>query len=86
MAAPAAEMAAIAWSWAAASYLNVAPEILFHEDGYKGGADTLIHNFTAGRYIGVPILQWIGMTKEPRPGIVPDDHTYPKLIHWLRQE
>ena len=23
-------------------------------------------NFTAGRYVGVPLLQWFGMTVEPR--------------------
>ena len=33
----AAEMAAIAWSWAACRHLQLAPEVLFHEAGYKGG-------------------------------------------------
>ena len=84
--AAAAEMAAIAWSWAASRHLDIAPEILFHQDGYKGASDSLIANFGSGRYLGVPILQWIGKTREPRPGATADDQTYPKLIHWLRQE
>jgi hypothetical protein len=59
-------MAAIAWSYAAARRLGVAPDIVFHPQGYKGGAAALVENFTAGRYIGVPLLQWWGMALEPR--------------------
>lgn len=81
----AAEMAAIAWSWAAKEHLGIAPEILFHEGGYQGDSRSIIENFSNGRYIGVPMLQWLGMTKEPKPGSIAGDHTYPKLITWLRQ-
>lgn len=38
---PGEEMAAIAWSWAAAQDLGLAPEALFHADGYKGGLGRL---------------------------------------------
>lgn len=50
------EMAAIAWSYAAASALGVAPDIVFHPQDYQGGADALVDNTTSGRYIGVPLL------------------------------
>jgi hypothetical protein len=76
------EMAAIAWSYAAAVALGLAPDIVFHADGYKGGAAALVENFTAGRYIGVPLLQCWGMTVEPRKaqGVMP----YPHMLRWLR--
>src|SRR5215831_18458521 len=56
------EMAAIAWSYAAARRLGIAVEIVFHPGGYKGSSPALIENFGAGRYIGVPLLQFYGMT------------------------
>ena len=31
------EMMAIAWSYAAAKYLDIDPNIVFHAEGYKGG-------------------------------------------------
>jgi len=38
---PGDEMATLAWSYAAACWLGIAPEILFHPAGYKGGASAL---------------------------------------------
>ncbi len=77
------EMAAIAWSFAAVRHLQLAPEVVFHEDGYRGGSASLVANFEAGRYIGVPLLQWLGMAAAgPRAaelGIAP----YPHMIRWL---
>jgi hypothetical protein len=79
-----AELAAIAWSWAALQHLQLAPELLFHDEGYKGGASSLIENFSAGRYIGVPMLQWLGLTKEAKNDVEADEFTYPKMKNWLR--
>jgi hypothetical protein len=79
------EMMAIAWSYAAAVYLQLDPGVVFHSDGYRGGADALIENFTNGRYIGVPVLQWLGMTLDQRHaderGVAP----YPHMLKWLRE-
>jgi hypothetical protein len=79
------EMAAIAWSWAAALHLGIAPSTLFHPDGYKGGSAALIENFSAGRYIGVPMLEWLGLTvgdqRAQAEGIAP----YPAMVRWLRE-
>lgn len=69
------EMSAIAWSWAAARKIGLAPSVVFHSAGYKGGADNIIENFTAGRYFGVPLLELFGLTK---PG------EYPAMRRWLR--
>jgi hypothetical protein len=78
-----AEMAAIAWSYAAALHLGLSPEVVFHPAGYGGGSASLLENFTHGRYLGVPLLQWFGLTTEPS-----SMHTsglrYPHMTAWLR--
>jgi hypothetical protein len=81
---PGDEMATLAWSYAAACFLGIAPEIVFHPDGYKGGASALVENFTAGRYVGVPLLQFYGMTVERRGGPVRGAAAYPDMLRWLR--
>ena len=68
------EMAALAWSYAAARHLGLPPEVVFHEDGYRGGATALIENFETGHYIGVPILVWRGLTTT---------EAYPSMERWL---
>ncbi|MCD6011122.1 MAG: hypothetical protein K0Q79_984 [Flavipsychrobacter sp.] len=82
--APAAEMAAIAWSWAALQHVQIPPHTVFHEHGYKGGSQSIIDNFSEGKYIAVPMLQWLGMTTEPKHEVPADEYTYPKMKHWLR--
>jgi len=68
------EMAAIAWSYAAAVQLGLSPDVVFHAAGYRGGSRAIIENFSEGRYIGVPFLKWIGLTGE----------AYPEMTRWLR--
>ncbi|MEW5836972.1 MAG: hypothetical protein AB1832_18070 [Pseudomonadota bacterium] len=80
---PGEEMAAIAWSWAGAQDLGLAPEALFHADGYKGGSDALIENFLQGRYIGVPLLEWRGMTDWQQPCAQHSATRYPAMKRWL---
>src|SRR6476659_315301 len=60
--AAAEEMMAIAWSYAACMHLKIDPHFVFHENGYKGGGASIVKNFEKGNYIGVPVLQWLGMT------------------------
>jgi hypothetical protein len=67
------EMAAIAWSYAAAVHLGIPVEVVFHDEGYLGGASAIRDNFAQGRYIGVPLLQWMGLTV-----------SYPAIERWLR--
>ena len=78
------EMMAIAWSYAASVHLQLDPSVVFHPEGYRGGSDGLIENFTHGRYVGVPVLQWLGMTLERaqanQRGVAP----YPHMLKWLR--
>ena len=77
------EMMAIAWSYAAAVHLGLEPSVVFHEGGYKGGAGSLIENFTNGRYIGVPMLQWIGLTADEKRAKEMGIEPYPSMIKWV---
>lgn len=77
------EMMAIAWSYAASVHLGLAPNVVFHDGGYKGGAASLIENFTNGRYIGVPVLQWIGLTVDERRAKDLGIEPYPCMIKWV---
>ena len=74
------EMAAIAWSYAAALHLGLDPSVVFHSDGYREGSQSLLENFAAGRYVGVPILQWAGMTAAT------GSRPFPSMARWLRAE
>lgn len=81
---PACEMAAIAWSWAALTHLELPPEVVFHSEGYHGGSDSIIENFSAGRYFGVPYLQWIGLTTEPLLSGA-EGACFPRMNSWIRE-
>ena len=81
---PADEMTSIAWSYAALRHLALDPAIVFHEDGYKGESASLIENFTAGYYFGVPLLQLYGMVLEPRRATETGVEPYPHMLRWLR--
>ena len=78
------ELAAIAWSYAAARALAIDPAIVFHAGGYRGWGSALVENFNAGHYVGVPLLQWYGMTIEPRRGKSTETQPYPHMLRWLR--
>ncbi|WP_121353655.1 hypothetical protein [Flavisolibacter nicotianae] len=78
--APAEEMMAIAWSYAACIHLSIDPHFVFHGQGYQGGGESIVENFSNGNYIGVPMLQWLGLTTTA-PGA---DSVYPVMKKWLR--
>jgi hypothetical protein len=77
------EMMAIAWSYAALVHLGREPSVVFHDGGYKGWSEALIENFTNRRYIGVPMLQWIGLTVEEKRAKEMGIEPYPVMIKWL---
>lgn len=81
---PGLEMAAIAWSWAAAQHLAIPPEVVFHERGYRGASRSIIEAFQTGPAFGVPVLEWLEMTatgaRALRAGVPP----FPHMLRWLR--
>ena len=81
---PGEEMAAIAWSWAAAMHLGLDAEVVFHAGGYRGGAASLAENYRTGGTMGVPILAWYGMTAEPHRAAAQGMASYPTMQRWLR--
>lgn len=78
------EMGAIAWSYAAARHIGIAPEIVFHEQGYSDGSNSLLENFREGYYLAVPLLQWMGLTLDEARSTGADIPPYPHMIRWLR--
>lgn len=80
---PAREMTAIAWSYAALRHLELDPGVVFHEGGYRGGSQSLIDNFSAGRYFGVPVLQWLGMTADAKRAADLGIEPFPFMTRWL---
>ncbi len=78
------EMAATAWSFAAAIAMNLPLEIVFHDGGYRGSSRAIIENFTRGRYIGVSILVWLGMTLNPMKAAGSAIPPFPNMLRWLR--
>ncbi len=82
--APGDEMASICWSWAALKALDLPADLLFHPHGYKGGAEALVENFEAGRYVGLPLLSWYGMSAEPPQAEALGLAPFPQMTRWLR--
>lgn len=78
------ELAALAWSWAALKHLRLAPEVVFHPDGYKGESAWLIEMFSDGNELGVPLLQWMGLTAERKNADALGIEAFPKMAQWLR--
>jgi len=81
---PGEEMAAIAWSWAAALAAEVDPALVFHEGGYRGGSVAVLKAFGAGDFFGVPMLQYFGMSAEPRHAAATGLPAFPEMARWLR--
>jgi GNAT superfamily N-acetyltransferase len=78
------EMATLAWSYAAALHIGLPPEVVFHEQGYKGHGRFLIARYeVGGDRPGLPMLCWMQMTT-PATGDRPSD--FPRMTRWLRSE
>jgi len=77
------EMMAVAWSYAALCHIGLDPAVVFHEGGYLGGSQSLLANFREGRFLAVPVLQWLGMTVDAKEGAELGIEPYPKMLRWL---
>ena len=80
------EMAAIAWSYAAAKALAIDPGFVFHDHGYRGGGDYLGVAFESNPTSapGVPMLRYYGMAANPAIAEQAALPPYPHMLRWLR--
>jgi hypothetical protein len=78
------ELASTAWSYAVIVELGLDPAVIFHEDSYQGGGDSLLENFAQGRWLGVPLLQLWGMTLDEKRAHASGAKPYPHMLRWLR--
>lgn len=81
----AGEIMSQAWCYAACVYLGIDPHIVFHKAGYRGGSEHIIRNFETGAEVGVPALQWLGMTYEKKNAEKLNTLAFPHMFRWMRQ-
>ncbi|MDE2595895.1 MAG: hypothetical protein KGL44_03345 [Sphingomonadales bacterium] len=81
---PGEEMAAIAWSVAAARACDVPLAVVFHPEGYRGASESHIANFEKGAPFGVPLLGCWGMSCEPIRASERGEAPFPAMKKWLR--
>jgi len=77
------ELTTIAWSYAALRYLDIDPAVVFHA-AFKGGGASIIENFSAGHYFGVPLLHAYGMSCEPHRSAEKGLPPFPHMLRWMR--
>jgi hypothetical protein len=60
------------------------PAVVFHPGGYKSGSNALITAFTSAANPGVPLLQYFGMTVEPKFAAARGVTPFPHMLRWMR--
>jgi hypothetical protein len=78
------EIMAIAWSYAACMHLLIDPFFVFHEQGYRGGRDYITDSCRDKNYIGLSMLEKIGLTLNEKNARTLNIPSYPHMIKWLR--
>ncbi len=76
------EMGVILWSVLAADHLQLPLREVFHDQGYKDEASWLLQEFTEGNYIGLPLLQWMGIVAHGTS--ITEHGAMPTVLRWLR--
>ena len=77
-------MMTIAWSYAAALDSGTPLEVLFHPEGYKGQNESIQDGFQSGQYIGLPMLQFLGMAFDAKNANQQGLQVFPFMQLWLR--
>ena len=77
------EMMAIAWSYAACIHLLIDPFFVFHEQGYRGGRDYITDSCRLKNYIGLSMLEKIGLTVNEKNAHRLNTPSYPHMTKWL---
>lgn len=79
------EIAAILWSFAALSHLELPLEFVFHPHGYKNDSQWLISSFSNKTYVGLPLLEWMGLTLGEEKARQQNLQSFPVMQKWMRQ-
>ncbi len=75
------EIATMLWSYFASEHLKLPVDYVFHKNGYKNESEWLIENYSKGNYIGLPLLEWMGLAAKESTDT---NNSIPKMIKWLR--
>jgi hypothetical protein len=78
------EIVAILWSYAALHHLKLPLDFVFHANGYKDSSDWFISNFSNQNYMGLPLLEWMGLTLSQSRAKVEGKKAFPEMQQWLR--
>jgi hypothetical protein len=70
------EIGVLLWTFLAAKEIGIPVEMVFHAGGYKDGSTWLIEQFESGSAMGLPLLNWMGVTESTPDGI--------RVKSWLR--
>lgn len=79
------EIGAMLWSYAAAKHLELPLEVVFHPNGYKGNSQWLMDNYTQQNFIGLPLLEWAGLTLTSERAEKENLQPFPVMQKWLRE-
>jgi hypothetical protein len=79
------EMMAIAWSYAACMHLLIDPLFVFHDQGYRGGSSQITESCSKNDYMGLLMLQALGMTTDGKQASADATPSYPYMKRWLRE-
>lgn len=77
------EVVAILWSYAAAYHLQLPLDFIFHPHGYRKASDWFITNFSNGTYMGLPLLQWLGLAHSDAE-VSAGQPAFPVMKNWMR--
>jgi hypothetical protein len=81
----AAELGALAWSYAAITHLGLPPEIVFHARGYHGRSEGLLLGFSIGIFPGLMQLESAGMALNKVNAAAIDAIPFPAMLRWARE-
>ena len=79
------EIATVLWSYAAVQYLRLPLDVVFHAGGYKNDSDWLISHFESGQFIGLVLLQWMGLAYDEQQIKTQGMPAFPVMQRWLRE-
>lgn len=78
------EIVAILWSFAAVKHLDLPLDFVFHPNGYKSASEWFISNFSNENYMGLPLLEWMGLALGNERAVQEGKEPFPKMQKWLR--